>query len=55
VEIRPVTAGRIFGALTVIDKGLVAGETVVTDGFLALFPGAKVRVVDTGKTEAGKP
>ena len=53
VEIRPVTAGRIFGSLTVIDKGLVAGETVITDGFLVLFPGAKVRAVEAAKTESG--
>jgi multidrug efflux system membrane fusion protein len=53
VEIRPVVPGRSFGARTVIDKGLSAGETVVTDGFLVLFPGAKVRVVETAKTESG--
>ena len=53
VEIRPVTAGRIFGSRTIIDQGLAAGETVITDGFLVLFPGAKVRVVDTAKMESG--
>jgi multidrug efflux system membrane fusion protein len=53
VEIRAVTSGRNFGSKTVIDKGLAAGETVVTDGFLVLFPGAKVRVVDTAKMESG--
>jgi multidrug efflux system membrane fusion protein len=53
VEMRPVTPGRVFGARTVIDKGLSAGDTVVTDGFLVLFPGAKVRVVETAKTGSG--
>jgi multidrug efflux system membrane fusion protein len=53
VEIQPVTAGRVFGARTVIDKGLSVGDTVVTDGFLVLFPGARVRVVDTTKMESG--
>jgi multidrug efflux system membrane fusion protein len=53
VEMRPVTPGRVYDARTVIDKGLSAGETVVTDGFLVLFPGARVRVVETAKTESG--
>lgn len=55
VEIRPVTTGLVFGARTVIDKGLAAGDTVVTDGFLLLFPGAKVRAMEAARPEAGKP
>lgn len=42
VEARPVTAGETFGGETVIGQGVVAGETVVTDGQLRLVPGAKV-------------
>lgn len=42
VEARPVTAGETFGGETVIGKGIVAGETVVTDGQLRLVPGTKV-------------
>jgi multidrug efflux system membrane fusion protein len=53
VEIRPVTVGRTFGDKVVIDKGVGAGDTVVTDGFLVLFPGATVRVVDASKVGAG--
>jgi len=53
VELRPVTPGRVFGARTVIEKGVSAGDTVVTDGFLVLFPGAKVRVVEAAKNETG--
>ena len=53
VEIRPVTVGRTFGDKVVIEKGLGASDTVVTDGFLVLFPGATVRVVDASKVGAG--
>ncbi len=42
VESRNVTAGPRINDETVIEKGLSAGETVVTDGQLRLFPGAKV-------------
>jgi len=53
VEMRPVTTGLVFGARTVIEKGLGAGDTVVTDGFLVLFPGAKVRVAATPNAGSG--
>jgi multidrug efflux system membrane fusion protein len=42
VELRDVTSGAQMDDQTVIEKGLIAGETVVTDGQLMLFPGAKV-------------
>jgi len=42
VEIRPVVPGVTDGPDTVIEKGIAAGETVVTDGQLRLFPGAHV-------------
>jgi len=54
VEIRPVTVGRAFGARMAIDKGLAAGETVVTDGQLRLFPGAQVKTVDPTQLGEGK-
>jgi len=44
VESRSVTAGRTVGGITVIEKGLAQGETVVTDGQLRLIPGAKVSI-----------
>lgn len=46
VEDRPVTVGRTLNSETVIDKGLQAGEKVVTDGQLRLVPGAKVQIKD---------
>lgn len=44
VEDRPVTVGRTLNSETVIDKGLQAGEKVVTDGQLRLVPGAKIQI-----------
>ncbi len=44
VESRPVVAGRSLDGETVIDKGLQAGEKVVTDGQLRLVPGARVEI-----------
>ncbi|MFA5904133.1 MAG: efflux RND transporter periplasmic adaptor subunit [Desulfobacula sp.] len=42
VEVRIVTAGPAMGEETVIEKGLLAGETIVIDGQLRLTPGAAV-------------
>ena len=53
VEIRMVTVGREFGNRMVIEKGVAPGDTVVTDGQLFLFPGAKVRAVDASKIGSG--
>jgi membrane fusion protein, multidrug efflux system len=44
VESRPVTVGSSDEKQAVIDKGLVPGEVVVTDGQLRLSPGTKVQV-----------
>jgi len=52
VELRPVTVGLSRGNRTVIDKGLAKGETVVTDGQLRLFPGAKIRAVAAGSVDS---
>jgi len=43
VEIRQVEVGLVDGARSAISKGLKPGETVVTDGQMRLFAGAKVR------------
>jgi multidrug efflux system membrane fusion protein len=43
-ELRPVVPGSQVGGETVIEKGLQPGESVVTDGQLRLYPGAKVEV-----------
>ena len=42
VESRPVVPGETLEHETVIEKGVSAGEKVVTDGHLRLVPGAKV-------------
>ena len=44
VENRPVTVGVTYQNETVVEKGLKAGETVVTDGQLRLAPGVKVNI-----------
>jgi multidrug efflux system membrane fusion protein len=53
VEIRPVTVGLTFGDKVVVDKGVGPADSVVTDGFLALYPGATVRIVDASKVGTG--
>ncbi|PYS21437.1 MAG: efflux RND transporter periplasmic adaptor subunit, partial [Acidobacteria bacterium] len=42
VEPRPLTIGQTVGGKVMVQKGLVAGETIVTDGQSRLFPGAKI-------------
>jgi membrane fusion protein, multidrug efflux system len=48
VEMRPVKTGIAFNSETVIETGLKAGETVVTDGQLRLAPKVKVTVKSSG-------
>ena len=43
-EARPVVLGRSFDGQTVIEKGLQAGENVVTDGQFHLVSGVKVQI-----------
>jgi multidrug efflux system membrane fusion protein len=43
-EMRPVKVDRSYAEVSVIATGLKAGERVVTDGQLRLFPGAKVEI-----------
>jgi hypothetical protein len=40
-----------LGRKAVIAKGVMAGETVVTDGQLLLYPGAKIHPVPAGKVD----
>jgi len=53
--LRPVSPGNTVGGETVIERGLQAGEKVITDGQLRLYPGAKVmiRSLSPGKQEGG--
>jgi multidrug efflux system membrane fusion protein len=44
VEERPVVIGIDYDGMTVVEKGLQAGETVVTDGQLRLGPGVKASI-----------
>jgi multidrug efflux system membrane fusion protein len=44
VEMRPVEVGQRLGGEALIEKGVDAGEEVVTDGQLRLYPGAKVQI-----------
>lgn len=43
-EVRKVRTGDALDNMTVIEEGLQPGEQVVTDGQLALTPGAKVQI-----------
>ncbi|MBV9503849.1 MAG: efflux RND transporter periplasmic adaptor subunit [Acidobacteriia bacterium] len=52
VEPRPVTVGSSFGNKVEIQKGLSAGESVVTDGQLRLFPGARIRAVPASQVDS---
>jgi multidrug efflux system membrane fusion protein len=51
-ELRVVTSGETVDKMTVVQKGIAAGETVVTDGQLRLFPGATVRIAPVAKPAA---
>ena len=42
--VRPVETGQVAGGFTVVEKGLTAGEDVVTDGQYRLRPNAQVAV-----------
>jgi multidrug efflux system membrane fusion protein len=42
VEPRPVVAGQTISGKIVVEKGIAAGERIVTDGQSRLFPGAKI-------------
>lgn len=52
VEQRPVTIGLTYKGETVVEKGLKAGETVVTDGQLRLTPGVEVSVKNSNQSTA---
>ncbi len=57
-EMRPVTSGPRINGDVIVEKGLEAGETVVTDGQLRVVPGGKVTVkpsVDAGAGPGNRP
>jgi multidrug efflux system membrane fusion protein len=51
-EQRPVSLGQRQGDLIVIDKGVSAGEQVVTNGQLGVTPGGKVAIEQPRNAEA---
>ena len=53
VESRPVTTGPALDGRVVIERGVAAGETVVTDGQLRLVPGAKVEIKESPASAPG--
>ena len=53
VETRVVTVGQTVDNQIVVQSGISPGETVVTDGQLRLFQGARIRVVPPAKADAG--
>ena len=55
VEMRPVKTGITFNGETVVESGLKAGETVVTDGQLRLAPKMKVTVKSSGDSATNSP
>jgi len=54
VEMRPITSAVVAGEDTVIEKGLAAGEIVVTDGQLRLTPGAVVETKEKQQSSGDK-
>ena len=55
VQSRPVEVTYSHGQQSVIGRGLESGETVVTDGHLRLYPGARVDIkAGLGTTEAAE-
>lgn len=44
VDFRTVTVARVSGDETVVESGVSAGDTVVTDGHLRLVPGSKISI-----------
>jgi multidrug efflux system membrane fusion protein len=44
VEARPIVLGRVVDDQTVVERGLVPGEQVVTEGQIRLVPGARVEI-----------
>jgi len=50
VEMRPVVVTRTQGTEAILEKGVISGEQVVTDGQLNLVPGAKVSIKSSERT-----
>jgi multidrug efflux system membrane fusion protein len=55
VEPRTVKVGPSHGSKVVIEQGVAAGETVVTDGQLRLYPGAHIEATPASKIDSQRP
>lgn len=55
-ELRPVKISRSAGSDSIIENGVGAGESVITDGQLQTVPGGKVKIIEDqpAKKEPGK-
>jgi len=53
VALHPVTVGNTLEGYTIVKKGVQPGETVVTNGQLRLYPGAKVSMKEESASEQG--
>jgi len=53
VGFQPVTVGITLSGFTIVDKGIHPGDTVVTNGQLRLYPGAKVSFKNESASEQG--
>jgi multidrug efflux system membrane fusion protein len=51
-EMRPVTIGPETDGETVVSRGLAAGDRIVVDGQLRLFPGARIKPLDPSPQSA---
>ena len=55
VESRPIVVGAAIEGESIIQEGLKAGETVVTDGQLRLVPGARVEITNRAADDTPTP
>jgi membrane fusion protein, multidrug efflux system len=55
VESRPIVTGIAIEGQTIIEQGLKAGETVVTDGQLRLVPGSRAEITNRGAGDTPAP
>jgi len=58
VEYRPITTGRVFEGLRIVDSGLKPGERVVINGMMRVRPGMKVAATNAAmvaETPAAAP
>jgi len=55
VEARTIATGDTQAGQTIVQKGLAAGEQIVTDGQLRLVPGAKVQVKEAAAPQGQPP